>query len=176
MKKTLLALVLMIALTGCKNDPKESAISEIAKEVKKELIVKINFKTNKKDIFRIMMNNIVVDDLQKKNIQIFEEVIPSTGVDQIIAKFDPNNISKNIVISLGNKEEKEVKIESIELSYGENSELVKAEDLPKHFILNKFTSFDENTFIVKTIRVDGKHAPTLALRPKALNKLTKAKQ
>ena len=49
------------------------------------------------------MNNIKVDELQRKHIQIFETVSPSIDFDNIIAKFDKNNMSKNIVFGLGNK-------------------------------------------------------------------------
>ena len=177
MKNGLLALLLVLTI-GCKSDTKENvtASDKTQVEVKSqtnELNVVINFKTNKADNFKISLNNIVVDEFQKKNVQVIEKVSPTTATDIIKAKFGANNISKNITINFGNKVVKEVEIESIELSFGSNTKSIKASDLSKNFTMNKYISFDETTFRITTQRVEGKHNPTITLKKTILNKLIK---
>ena len=70
------------------------------------------------------MNSIIVDDFQKKNIHIIENVSPTNIIDVISASFGVNNISNKLQISLGNKEEKVVAIESIILSLKSSAETV----------------------------------------------------
>ena len=177
MKKVVLALMLVGTLIACKNNTKETEVKESTKqvqEIEKELVVKIRFKTNKKDIFRIMLNNVIVDDLQKKNIQVFEEVIPSTDVDQIIAKFDPDNISNNILINLGSKQVKKVDIESIFVSFGKNELNIKsAQDMSKYLVFNKFIDRDSTSTTLNTKKVDGKHNPVINFKRNVINLLKK---
>lgn len=177
MKKVLLVLLISIALVACKNNSKEEQATEIAKQEekeRKELVVIFNFKTNKKDVFRIILNNIIVDDLQKKNIQIFEEVIPSSSIDQITAKFDPKNISNKILINLGNNEVKKVEIENIFVSYGQNQVNIKTpKEMEKYLIFNKFIDRDSSSTILQTIKVEGRHNPAIIFKRNVINVLKK---
>ncbi|MFD2542895.1 hypothetical protein ACFSSB_11245 [Lacinutrix gracilariae] len=175
MKKLALTFVVALIAFACKNEAKHSEIQETINskliETSPELIVSIDFKTNKVDEFRLLLNNIKVDEFQKKNIQIIEKVSPSSSTDNIIAKFGENNISKLFLIVLGTKELKEVIIENIRLSYGKNNINIKPSELEKYFNFNKFIEFDSASNKILTKKVEGKHNPVLQLKPFALKKL-----
>jgi len=177
MQKTYLIFIVLISLNfSCKNSGEEQVISQEKREAtpSKQLSINFNFKTNQPDVFKIMMNNIEVDNLQKKNIQIFEDVIPSTNDDAIKADFDANNISNNIIIHLGNETVKEVEVKSILVAYGKNQlTITSAQDLNKYFAFNKFIKRDSTTKILETKRVDGKHNPSFRLRRNLINFLKK---
>lgn len=161
-----LLIFLTISNTACKD--KEEQISQETfkdKNTPKQLTINFNFKTNKADVFKIMMNNIEVNELQKKNIHVFEEVTPTTEDDIIRAEFDANNISKNILISLGNKEVKEVEIISISVSYGDNHfNFNTAKEFHEYFHFNRFVKKDEGSKTLTTQKVDGRHNPAISLK------------
>ncbi len=179
--KKLSFIVLIISLityTSCKQNEAKNVVEDdlvVEAIVKpKQLTIQFNFKTNKSDVFKIMMNNIEVDGLQKKNIHIFENVTPSTSEDQIIAKFDEGDISKNIIIHLGNKTIKEVEITSVQVSYGDNHlNITTPEDLDKYFAFNNFIDFDSASNKLKTIKVNGQHNPAFSLKHSLINFITK---
>ena len=177
MKNIFLVVLVVFLSVACKEKPSEStAISSVEKtqeEPFKELLIVINFKTNKADTFKLMLNNIEVDDFQKKNIHIFEDVISTNTLDVISANFGINNISNQLHISLGNKEEKVVTIETINISYGKNSLSIESSKLKDFFFFNKFISQDEATSEIKTKKVDGKHSPIMFIKKKAITELTK---
>ncbi|HCY80297.1 MAG TPA: hypothetical protein DHV22_01140 [Xanthomarina gelatinilytica] len=167
-KKSYLIIVLAILSFSCNNvekSKKDTDQSSKKLDVVKKLSVSFNFKTNKADVFKIMMNNIVVDELQKKNIEIFENVIPSSNVDAIVAKFDPGNMSNNIVFHLGNKTIKEVEIKSILVSYGNNQyNISTAKDLSKYFVFNQFIERDSLSKKLIIKKVDGKLFPFFTMK------------
>jgi cupin superfamily acireductone dioxygenase involved in methionine salvage len=177
MKISNIVLVLFVLLSfSCKNNNEKQIVSIDKKEVipQKQLIINFNFKTNKADTFMIMLNNIEVDELQKKNIHIFEDVVSSMAEDAIIAEFGNNNISNNIIIHLGNKTLKEVEVKSIFIAYGENQfSITSAEDLNKYFAFNKFIERDSTNKILKTKKVEGKHNPAFRLKRNLINILKK---
>ncbi|WP_204344469.1 hypothetical protein [Psychroserpens algicola] len=174
MKKIIFISVVAMLCFTCNNSPKEQEqetqkITEVQEE-KKSFVMTLHFKTNKDDVFKIMMNNIVVDELQTKNIHITEKVSPSTGFDRITAKFDPDNISQEVFISLGNAEFKEVQIKSIDVSYGDKAiSASTGDELNDYFAFNKHITFDALTNTIKTNKVDGTHTPTIILRRKVIN-------
>ena len=176
MKRIILVVILSITYIACKNESKESVQNEtekqIVEETKKEFTVKLNFKTNKEDSFKIMLNNIQVDELQKKNIQVIEKVSPTTTTEMFTANFG-ENFSNNLIIGLGNKEIKTIEITSIELTYGNNSINISSNQISNYFVLNKFISQDENTFTLKTNKVGGKLNPNLIAKRKIFQELTK---
>jgi hypothetical protein len=119
-----------------------------------------------------MLNNIVVDELQKKNIHFFEDVVPTSEEDAIVAMFDANNISNNIDINLGNKEVKNVEIKSVTISYGDMLfDLTSAEDFNKYLLFNKFIERDSTSKTLVTKRIDGKLNPTIRIKNNLMNQL-----
>lgn len=169
-------LALATALIACENNTKEKEakkeFTSKTEKVKKELLVKMNFKTNKEDVFKVMINNIVIDEFQNKNILIFETVSPTSNFDQITARFDSNNISNQILINIGNNEVKKLEIKSIMVSYGNKRIDIKTpEDMDKYLTFNKFIDRDSTSTILKTKTVDGRHNPLINLKRNLINAL-----
>lgn len=176
MKKLL--LILLVTVLACKNAIKENEAKESttqAQEVKKELVVKIKFKTNKEDLFKIMLNNIAVDEFQKKNIVIRETVPQTSSFENITANFGENNISNNIHINLG-KETKRLELNTIEFTYGENVLVITKDNFNKYLRLNKFAEFNQDDFSITTKKEGSNHNPEINLKGTAISFLKKEKQ
>lgn len=172
MKKIVL-LAVALTILACNNEQKavdKPTVEEQVIEVKKEFIVKMNFKIDKSDTFGFVLYNIVTDEYQKKWIQINEKVVLSNNIETIKANFG-DNISKSFRISFGNKEEKEIEIETIEVSYGERIILIEPNELNKYFKLNEFITQDTITNKFRTKKVGGKHNPIIYLKAKYLSEL-----
>lgn len=174
MKKLLTIFILTCTLVlSCKNEntqAEQPETAEITEETPKELQIDFKFKTDKQDVFRVMLNNIEVDEIQKKNIHVFEDVIPTENTESMMMTFGRGNISNSLVINLGSQEEKTVEIEYIMLSYGDQSQLVTAAQMEEFFVLNKFITLDDQGRL-KTQRVDGRHNPTIIAKRKLLGQL-----
>lgn len=176
MKKLL--LVLAVVIVSCKSETKETVpakeeVTEVAKEVVKELEIEMKFKTNKDADFKLSVSNIVKDEFQKKSVVITEKVAPSSSMETIEANFGENIISNSIRFDIGNKELKEVEIGSIDIKYGNNTLNIQGSDLVKYFVINKFIDYNPETGLLKTQKVEGKHYPAIALKRSAINLLTK---
>lgn len=174
MKK--LFFVLIILIVGCKSETKESAVKNdpaVVVEQIKELKVVINFKTNKEDEFKLLLNNVPVDEFQRKNVHVIEKVMPTSTTETVTAYFGENNISPSFNFNLGVKDNKEVEIESISMSYGPNSISMSGAELSEYFTINKYITQDSTTNKLTTQRVDGKYYPAMILRRKAYNALIK---
>ena len=178
MKNTVLILAIMMLFVACKKEKPSNMVTEptpiIIENDIKELIIKLSFKTNKSDVFKIMVNNIAVDELQKKNIHISEEVVPTSGVDKISANFGDNNISNNVLINFGNKEVKEVEIMDITVIFGNNQISLKTpEDQNRYLNFNKFIEKDTTSNKLRTKRVNGAHNQTIYFKRNLVNLLKK---
>jgi hypothetical protein len=178
MRTVKLFFLAFILVLSCKEETKtdnQSAGSKTIEQVEKEkksFVLEMDFSTSKSGDFKLMMNNIVVDEFQKKSIIITEKVELTTGVDKIKANFG-NNASGKFVINLGNKEPKSVKIEKILISYGDNSIIATKENLTQHFVLNDFVEFDSISGTLVTKKINNLHSPAIVLRPRSLNQLQK---
>ncbi|WP_431157043.1 hypothetical protein [Winogradskyella poriferorum] len=116
------------------------------------------------------MDNIKVDEFQRKSIVITEDVVATTSLDFINANFG-ENISSRIVLNLGNKEVKKVVINELIMSYGDNSIIIDGNSILDSFKLNEFVEFDSTSKELKTKRINNNHAPALILKPKVINQL-----
>lgn len=178
MKKITILLVLINLCISCNTSEKKTSNlsvteTETNENIKKNLSVEFVFKTNKPDVFYIKMDNIEIDELQKKHIHIFENVTPTSKEDKIIAKFDAQNMSKHILINLGTKEIKEVEIIEIALSYGDNHyRFNSVNDINKYFAFNRFIDVEEDSKILKTKTVGGRHNPAISVRQNLIRLLT----
>ena len=94
-----------------------------------------------------MLNNIKVDEFQKKNIQVREIVPASSELESIVAKFGEGNKSSNVVLSLG-KKPKIIFFNGIEFSYGEKSILITGSNFNKFLSTNKFVALENEDFTV----------------------------
>lgn len=175
MKKLILVLLIVIT-AGCKNENKaeeqntQAQTAEVEEPIK-ELIIEFQFKTNQEDEFKLMLNDIIKDDFQKKNIHILEKVIPTTSAESMTANFG-ENISNNFQFNLGNKVPKEVEIFSMNVSYGSNSVQITPQNINDYFAVNnKYVQYDTVTNTLKTMKVEGRHFPTILMRSKTLRTL-----
>ena len=174
MKK--LFFVLIILIVGCKSETKESPVENeqaVVVEQIKELKVVVNFKTNKEDEFKLLLNNVPVDEFQRKNYHVVEKVMPTSTTETFTAYFGENNISPNFHFNLGVKDNKEVEIESMSMSYGSNSLMISGAELTEYFIINEFITQDSITNKLTTQQIDGRCYPALFLKRKTYNALTK---
>lgn len=174
MKK--LFFVLMLLIVSCKSETKENPIEKeqvAIEEQIKELKVVVNFRTNKEDEFKLLLNNVSVDEFQRKNIHVIEKVMPTSTTESFTATFGENNISPNLNLNFGVKDNKEVEIESINMSYGENTLMISGSELSEYFTINKYITQDSITHKLTTQRIEGKYYPALILRRRAYNALVK---
>lgn len=174
--KGLLLVFLAFLVVSCQSKTSEAKPIEQKKVevVEPNLKIEFKFKTNKPDIFRIMINGIEIDEIQKKNIHIIEEVTPSTSEDTILANFDKGNISSNILINLGNKEPKDVEIISVLVTYGEKHfNITSSEDLDKYLGFNKCIDRGTDGKTITTKRIDGVLNPVIYFRQSFINLLKK---
>lgn len=174
MKQIVIALIVILTLS-CKNETAKTTgelKSETVMEDANEFTITMKIKTDKEDEIKLMMNNIVIDEFQKKNIQIIEKLIPNTSAEILTAYFG-SDLSNTFQINLGNKEVKNIEIESINITYGGNSLEITAENITKYFNLNKYVTLAEGSNTFSTSRVDGKHSPTLVLKRRTINELRK---
>ena len=176
MKKIAFVLLLVLSFACNKQDKqvaeKSSEKTEVVKEKIKALTVDVKLTTNKADDFKLSLNNVIVNKVQKKNIQVIQK-ISAEKTNNISANFGQDNISKTLILNLGNKAEKEVVIENITITYGDKKLTASSSELQKYFNLNKFVSLDENTNALLTKKIDGKHSPSLILKPAAYKALIK---
>ena len=171
MKKLLLVFLGIVSVTACKTETNDKSDKSVKTKEIKRLIVDFSFKTDKIDNFRIMLNNIEIDEFQKMNIQVYEEVGPSSSYESINAIFPENHMSNNIVVNLGSKETKEVQIQKLRLSYGENTIEVTIDNIENYFSLNKFIELDKEERVLRTKKIDGAHNPILFSRKSIINLL-----
>lgn len=170
MKKTLLVF-LFVSILACKSDNQDQ-VTIVEEKPVNEFIVQLNYKSNFDDEFKLSLNNIKVNEFQKKNIQIIETVAKTTNLDKIVANFG-ENFSRSFTINFGMKKLKEIEIQSIDLTYGTNNLVVSPEELEKYFRFSKYITLDLDTKTLKTQKVDGKHVPLIFLNQTAINILKK---
>ncbi|HZW62691.1 MAG TPA: hypothetical protein VFF15_03505 [Flavobacteriaceae bacterium] len=173
MKKTISILLLaIVTLTGCKNNSEPETIEKQkpVEDTKPSLNISFVFKTDAADIFKIMMNNVIIDEFQKKSIHFSEEVFPTSDFDEMNVVFDSGNLSKNIMFHLGNQAEKTIEIKSITITYGEKVfTLSKASDLNDYLVFNKFIEIQPDSKLLKVKKVEGQLYPSFSLRQKLIN-------
>lgn len=173
MKKIILVFVVLTTLFACKSD-KKNINNEVTTELKKQeniLKVYIEFKTNKQDEFKIILNNIEVDEFQKMNIEA-REIIPVTAsYEKMNVTFFDNIFSNKLLVGLGNDHVKELEISEIVISRGVNIVNVNKENIEDYFSHNKYVEFKNNKIITK--KVNGKHVPLLYAKSRLINGLKK---
>tara|TARA_B110000114_G_scaffold119832_1_gene125570 strand:+ start:161 stop:667 length:507 start_codon:yes stop_codon:yes gene_type:complete len=165
MKKVFLVLLMVIFTIACKSKQEEKI-----KESKKEFIVKIKHRVNKKDVFKLVLYNIITDENQNKWIQINEKVVGTSATENLTANFG-ENISYNFRINFGVKQEKEIEIKYIEILYGSKSIYVKPEELKNHFTFNEFITQDKVTNKLRTKKIGGKLNPIIYFKIEYLKEL-----
>lgn len=176
MKKIVLGTLLILTF-ACQKEAKEQKIVnniEEIKEIKNEFIVKIAYKTDKADTFQLVLYNIVEDEFQSKWIQVNEKVNITDNTETLTVNFG-DNISNNFRINFGNKEEKEVEIEYIEISYGEKAIIVSSSEMHNYFKFNEYVSQEANTNKLITTKINEKLNPIIYFKVEHFKKLQSKK-
>lgn len=169
----ILLLFIIVLITTCKKDV-ETNHKEIVDKLnnQKELTISIQFKSDKADNFKVSLNNILVDEFQKKNIQIIEKIEPSSGFDEIYANFGANNISNKLIINLGNRNEKTIIIENILITFGSKNININQTNFNTYFNHNKFVKKVINSKItLSTTKIDGVLNPVIFAKPNLFNSI-----
>jgi len=169
----ILIFTIVVFISSCNNDTRNSE-QEIVPETKekRELTVIIQFKSNKADNFKLSLNNIVVDEFQKKNVQIIEKIEPSSGFDEISASFGENNISNNLVINFGNRIEKTIIIESIDLFLNSKNIRINNQNFDKYFKHNNFLKISlKEKITLNSVKVGNKLNPVIFAKPNLIKSL-----
>jgi outer membrane lipopolysaccharide assembly protein LptE/RlpB len=176
MKKQLaqiLLVLIVVFITSCNKDVKRNHEEIVEKPNKQnELTISLQFKSNKADNFKLSLNNIVVDEFQKKNIQIIEKIEPSSGFDEIYASFGTNNVSNNLIINFGDKNEKTITIDNILITLNSKSININHDNFNTYFSHNKFVKKAiNNNITLSTIKKNGKLNPVIFAKPNLINSL-----
>ncbi len=160
MKKTFLTLILVISFISCKKETEKKPI--LKNNEKKEFIVKVSLQTDKEDELKILVNNVRVNRFQRKNIEIKEKLIvldkPKTYNFNLKEDF-----SNSVRLSLGNKEEKTIKVRVIEITYQDIKIRTNGNDLDKYFTFNKYVTYNKENSTLTIKKVDGKLNPVMRL-------------
>jgi hypothetical protein len=149
----LCSLVILLLLFSC-NGKKAESNSKVLNKENKELSIEFSLKTNVEDIFRITLTDIYVDEFQNKNISAFEKIPATSNFESMKAKFEEGNFSKNIVIKLGDKNEKEIDLEHIRFSYNKKVIEIDSKNFDTYMAFNKYIKRDSvelNKFYISKI-------------------------
>lgn len=164
-----LIFIMFFTLASC-NNSKSSETEIPIVEVKEEFELVFELKTSLEDEFKVIVNNIKVDEFQKKSIQVIETIPPSSGYEKLKANFGDKNISNFILINLG-KKEKVVEFNYISFKYGQKSIVVDASNFDEFMNYNKFVSIDKSNFTITTQKIGNKHNPIISAKRVLINKL-----
>jgi len=172
MKRAVLVLVVLCFISiSCKQEENKKENTQKTIIEKKELTVKLALKTSAEDAFKIVMNNIKVDEFQRKDIIITENIPVTSNFENVTANFGANNFSDNLNISLGTQT-KTVKFNTIEFSYAGNVLSITKDNFDKFLRTNKFAEFNKEEFSV-TSKNDNPKNLLIYARKSLLNFLTK---
>ena len=172
MKQIVLSVFSCIVLFSCKENKPTVNVESSDSEKKSILTVSVELKTTKEDEFKVMLNQIDVDEFQKMNIQATEVIPVTNNYEKMRVSFFENTFSNKLVIGLGNKHPKSVDIKNISLSYGTRSINISKAQLSTYFSANTYSYFDDNMTIITKIEKD-QHTPALYANTKLINLLTK---
>ncbi|WP_274476449.1 hypothetical protein [Mangrovimonas aestuarii] len=163
-------LLLALLVSSC-NDAKNRSKDESVIE-RENLVVKVGLTSDVKDEFVLTVNGIGINENQKKNIQIIQEIFKPNVKQGIKANFGSVDRADNFILKLG-KKEKEVIFNGIEFIYGDQKILVASSNFKRYLKWNRFVEFSDKEFSLRTKRVKGEHHPAIFARQKLLDSLFK---
>jgi len=164
--KKLIFITLSIIVFSCENKTKDT-ITKDRTEPQKNFVVNIKFKTNKVGEIKLALYNIVPNTSQNVWIQINEEVVATTTLDNVTANFG-ENISNSFRIGFDNKIERKFEFEWIRISYGKREIEIYPEDLTQYFTRNEFIVQNPISLELETKKINGKYNPLLFLKKEYL--------
>ena len=166
-------------LFSCKDQETQSNTNQVNLNDNQEVVKKpnrfkfdIDLETSISDDFRLITNKVFLNNNQFMDLSILHKLNPNETAKKIHFEL-PEGVLPDYQIgfSLGVKHVKEVKINSIKVSYGEIEYNVSQDELIKYFRLNQFVEYNNETGVLTTKKVGNKHNPMIFLRNNFLNKI-----
>lgn len=173
MNKFCLLLVLLILLS-C-NGKKDESKSKVLNKENKKLSIEFSLKTNVEDVFRITLTDIYVDEFQNKNISAFEKIPATSNFESMKAEFKEGNFSKNIVIKLGDKNEKVIYLSHVSFSYNKKVIEIDSKNFDTYMAYSDFVKRDSielNKFYIYKID-NTKFNPVIYAKQSLISELLK---
>ena len=154
MKKVVYILFVILAV-GCKNDNKENKNPEVTEEkvaIDKFFSVTLDVVAKKDDSFHVFYTEDGTVDFNEKN-SVWCEFKGSDGSQKLVFNLPKDVSPTHLRIDFGlNKEQSEVKINNLILSYFENETNISGIDFFKYFSPNiENTIVDVNTQTIKPL-------------------------
>ena len=177
--KNVVVLLLIMLCIACKSEQNEpvkenkSASESIQKEEKsKALVLEFDLETSEPEDMRLVTVNTFLNNGQFMDLFITQKFNANETSKKF--KFElPENIAPDnfLGLSFGTKTVKEVKINSIKLTYGDLNYNIPSDAVLDYFNTNNFVDYDETSKTFKTKKVEGKHNPILFLRKLYIDKI-----
>lgn len=168
--------MVLFSCQGEQNNSKKedsNATESIQKaEKSKALIIEIDLETSVPEDMKLVAINTFLNNGQFVDLYMTQKF----NANETSKKFRfelPESITPDnfLGISFGKKSIKEVKINSINLVYGDLNYNIQTETVLEFFKVNKFIDYDETSQVFKTKTVDGVHNPILILRQLYIDKI-----
>lgn len=171
MKKFLLVLLCLTLFTSCKNEKDSNTKGTIVSVVEpSRLQLKINCKSDKPDVLQCAFNRIEFKNNREGNYIITDKIATSQESKLYNFEMFDDNIVTLLQVKFG-KQEKNVVVDNIILKYGKTIITIKGNEIDKYFAFNKFIEYSPENSIIKTLKIDGKHFPSMTLKKGHINKL-----
>ena len=177
--KIKLLLICVILLIACKNEEKTNSDSEgpveeinVEEKASNKLTLEIDLATSHPDVFKFFANDVFLNNNQFMNLSVSQKLNENEKSKKMTFEF-PENIQPDVLLglNLGTKEEKEVTINEINLTYGNTKFSITPETIEDYFTHNKFVEINSETHKISTKKMDNKHNPTLFVRRKILDSI-----
>ena len=176
--RVIYCVIMITFFISCKKEDKSKGSEIIVQETKDEVIKEVV-----KDKF-IFEAEVVTDngglfyanfkfDNGTKPINIYKKIIPSKEAQIFKAEIDLKKLDfpSAMVFYLGKEEAKNVEIRNIHFSSYGNEISFKGNELSNYFVPNSYIKIDSELGLVKTIKINNSHLPTLTLKHKVLDSL-----
>ena len=169
MKKFILVLFCIALTVSCKEEePKTIVVKEVEKIDK--LNLKLDYQSATADILQVVFNKIELQNNRDGNYTITETLKASDASKELNFEMSGDYITTVVQVKFG-KKPKKVKIENITLNYKDVVFKIEGSKLDQFFTFNKFIKYDAATSTIQTMKVDGKHTPSMTLRKGRIKKL-----
>lgn len=161
-----LCILFFLSLISCqnKNNNQLNNSLEDLENLKKTLIIEIDYISNKDDTFRMIYNKTLFNN-QLVDLTINNHITVSKMPQKLTFKMPIKGRPKSISLGLGNEEEKEIIFKKVTLKFEENIFEIYQKDIKKYFTLNKYVSFDSSTNTLITKRINNLHSPVITFKP-----------
>jgi hypothetical protein len=154
MKTKIIALLLFsIAIIGCKGDGQEEKKESVNTELDKGndfFTITLDLIAQKDDSFHIYYSEDKTENFTEEN-SIWQEFKGSTNSQKLLFNLPKDRFPTNLRIDFGvNKDQQEIKIKGMEVTYKEKKVNINGFDLLKFFRINyNITTFDAENQMIK---------------------------